>query len=72
MLTSTLTTVSSQLHQTARVDRVVFLIVIAIAIVIAMGFMAAFIYYCQTKGAWPALDMPSFSSGGTWKLYCRK
>ncbi len=28
--------------------------------------------YCQIKyGAWPALDMPSFQTGGTWKFYCK-
>ncbi len=28
--------------------------------------------YCQIKyGAWPALDMPSFQTGGTWKFLCR-
>ncbi|WP_295127309.1 hypothetical protein [uncultured Leifsonia sp.] len=57
---------------TVRQDRLVWLIVIAIAIVIALGLATAWFVYCQAQGGWPALDMPSFSAGGTWKLYCAK
>lgn len=55
-----------------RTDKVVFLIAIAVAVVVVLGFAAAFLLYCQNRGAWPALDMPSWQAGGTWKLYCRK
>lgn len=55
-----------------RQDRLVWLIVIAIAVVIALGLMTAWFIYCRSQGAWPALNMPSFSSGGTWKVYCAK
>ncbi len=54
-----------------RQNDVGFLIVIPIVAVIAMGFVAAWFWYCQQRGAWPAVDMPSWESGGTWKLYCR-
>lgn len=53
-----------------RRDSYVWLIVIAIAVVIALGLMAAWFIYCRNQGGWPALDMPSWSSGGTWKVYC--
>ena len=46
------------------------LILIPIAVVIALGLAAAWFAYCQYRGLYPALDMPSFSSGGTWKVYC--
>ncbi len=55
---------------TVRRDSHVWLIVIAIAIVIAMGLMTAWFVYCRYQGGWPALDMPSWASGGTWKVYC--
>ncbi|WP_295013652.1 hypothetical protein [uncultured Microbacterium sp.] len=53
-----------------RRDSFVWIIVIAIAVVIALGLMAAWFIYCRNQGGWPALDMPSWSSGGTWKVYC--
>lgn len=55
-----------------RQDRFVWLIVVAVAVVIVLGLMAAWFIYCQSRGGWPALDMPGWSSGGTWKLYCAK
>jgi hypothetical protein len=56
----------------SRADQGAFLILIPIAIIIAMGLMAAWFLYCQQRGAWPAMDMPSFNAGGTWKVYCAK
>jgi len=57
----------------AREDRAaVVLIVVAVAVVLIMGLAAAWFMYCQARGMWPAVDMPSFSSGGTWKLYCSR
>jgi heme A synthase len=56
----------------SRVDQAAWLILIPIAIVIALGLMTAWFLYCQQRGAWPAMDMPSFSEGGTWKVYCAK
>ena len=53
-----------------RRDSYVWLIIIAIAIVIALGLMTAWFVYCRNEGGWPALDMPSWTSGGTWKMYC--
>ena len=53
-----------------RRDSYVWLIVIAIAIVIALGLMTAWFIYCRNQGGWPALDMPSWTSGGTWQVYC--
>jgi hypothetical protein len=50
----------------------VVLIIIPIAVVIALGLLTAWFIYCQRRGLWPALDMPSWSSGGTWKVYCAR
>jgi hypothetical protein len=55
-----------------RTDRAVWLILIPIAAVIAMGLAAAWFIYCQSQGGWPALDMPSWTTGGTWKVYCAR
>ena len=55
-----------------RADRAAWLILIPIAVVVAMGLLTAWFIYCQTQGGWPALDMPSWTSGGTWKVYCTK
>ena len=62
------------LVQTGRVnaDRWVFLVVIAIALVLAVGLAVAWWSVCQAQGGYPALDMPSFNAGGTWKAYCAK
>lgn len=57
---------------TIRTDRPAWLVLIPIAMVIAMGLLTAWFIYCQTQGGWPALDMPSWNSGGTWKAYCRR
>lgn len=57
---------------TIRTDRPVWLILIPIAAILAMGLLTAWFIYCQYKGGWPAVDMPSLSNGGTWKAYCRK
>jgi hypothetical protein len=53
-------------------DRVVVLVFIAIALIVALGVVTAWWITCQNKGMYPALDMPSFSAGGTWKAYCKK
>ncbi|MCS5507230.1 hypothetical protein ACTHQN_00205 [Curtobacterium flaccumfaciens] len=53
-------------------DRVVVLVLIAIALLLAVGLITAWWITCQNKGMYPAMDMPSFSAGGTWKVYCRK
>ncbi|MGN7192461.1 MULTISPECIES: hypothetical protein [unclassified Curtobacterium] len=53
-------------------DRVVVLVLIAIALILAVGLVTAWWITCQNKGMYPAMDMPSFSAGGTWKAYCRK
>lgn len=55
-----------------RQDRVVVLILIAIALIIAAGLAVAWWAACQNKGMYPALDMPSWNAGGTWKAYCKK
>ena len=53
-------------------DVVWFLVLIPIAAIMAMGLIAAWFWYCQQRGAWPAFDMPSWSSGGTFKIYCKR
>lgn len=54
-----------------RADRWVVVVLIAIALVAAVGLGAAWWIVCQNKGMYPAFDMPNFSTGGTWKAYCR-
>jgi hypothetical protein len=54
-----------------RKDRWVVLVVIAIALVLAVGLAVAWFITCQNRGMYPALDMPSFNKGGTWKAYCK-
>jgi len=52
-----------------RRNRALHLVVVAIVAVLAVGGILA---YCQIRyNGWPALDMPSFQTGGTWKFYCR-
>jgi hypothetical protein len=53
-------------------DVVWALILIPIAVIFAMGLIAAWFWYCQSRGMWPAFDMPSWQSGGTFKLYCKR
>jgi hypothetical protein len=53
-----------------RRDRWVVLVVIAIAVVIAAGLLVAWWAACQSRGLYPALDMPSWQDGGTWKVCC--
>jgi len=57
---------------TVRVDRWVIIVVIAVAVVLAIGLATAWWIACQNKGMYPALDMPNWNSGGTWKAYCKK
>ncbi|WP_194948749.1 hypothetical protein [Actinomyces trachealis] len=47
------------------------LIVIGIAVILALGLTVAWWVSCRNIGMYPALDMPSWQSGGTWKAYCR-
>jgi hypothetical protein len=57
----------------ARTNRVApLLILIPIAVVLALGLLTAWFVYCRRHGMYPALDMPSFRSGGTWKVYCAR
>lgn len=61
-------------HALARADQAgpAILIIIGIALVLAVGLAVAWWITCQNKGGlYPALDMPSWNSGGTWKAYCR-
>ncbi len=61
----------AQMRQLAvRTDRWIFLVVIALAFILAVGFLAAWWMTCQSRGMYPALDMPSWQNGGTWKMYC--
>ncbi|MFZ7088966.1 hypothetical protein [Curtobacterium sp. RRHDQ10] len=52
-------------------DRFV-VVILAIAIILAAGIAVAWWAACQSKGLYPALDMPSWNAGGTWKAYCKK
>lgn len=54
-----------------RRDNWVVLVVIAIALVVAVGLGVAWWITCQNKGLYPALDQPSWKEGGTWKAYCK-
>lgn len=56
----------------SRRDRWAVLVVISIALVLAVGLGVAWWITCQSKGMYPALDMPSFKDGGTWKAYCKR
>ncbi|WP_292714742.1 hypothetical protein [Microbacterium sp. 13-71-7] len=55
---------------TVRQDGFWWIIVIAIAVVIALGLFTAWFIYCRSQGGWPAVDMPAWQKGGTWKMYC--
>lgn len=55
-----------------RVDRWVWIVAIAIALILAVGLAVAWWITCQNQGGFPALDMPSWDAGGTWKAYCAK
>ncbi|KGJ81780.1 hypothetical protein GY21_01520 [Cryobacterium roopkundense] len=55
-----------------RTDRWVVLVIIALALIVAFGLLTAWWIVCQSKGMYPALDMPSWANGGTWKAYCRR
>lgn len=55
-----------------RLDRWVQLVIIALALVLAVGLMVAWWITCQNKGLYPALDMPSWNAGGRWKAYCAR
>jgi hypothetical protein len=78
-LATTLLTAPALVQQTAgkmlnqrQNDVVWVLILIPIAAILFMGLIGAWFWYCQQRGMWPAMDMPSWQSGGTWKLYCRR
>lgn len=53
-----------------RQDRAVVLIVVALALIAAVGLAVAWWIACGNQGGYPAFDMPSWQSGGTWKFYC--
>ncbi len=63
--------VAARRDSPVRLDRWVVVVVIAIALVLAVGLAAAWWITCQVRGMYPALDMPSFQNGGTWVAYCR-
>lgn len=56
---------------TRRDQVVLILVIIAIALVVAVGLAVAWWITCQNKGKYPALDMPSWQTGGTWRAYCK-
>jgi len=60
---------AAQFH--IRRDSWVQLVVIGLALILAVGLAVAWWITCQRKGMYPALDMPSWNSGGTWKAYCK-
>lgn len=70
----TLSEWAEETHTLMKKDRVgpVVIIVVAIALILLVGFAAAWYISCRNVGKYPALDMPSFQSGGTWKAYCKK
>lgn len=56
---------------TIRRDPWVVLVVVAVAVILAVGLVAAWWMACQSRGMYPAFDMPNWQNGGTWKIYCR-
>lgn len=54
-----------------RKDPWVQLVIIAIALILAVGLLAAWWMTCQARGMYPAFDMPNWQNGGTFKAYCR-
>lgn len=66
--------IAGALQNTRTNDAPVLVVIVAaaafLALVAAIGFAAAWAYYCSQKGAYPALDQPPIDQGGTWKLYC--
>lgn len=63
---------ASELVSRRENDVVWALILIPIAVIFSVGLIAAWFWYCQARGMWPAFDMPSWQSGGTFKLYCKR
>lgn len=62
---------SQLMNEQSRRDRWVVVIVVSLALIAAVGLMAAWWISCQRKGMYPALDMPPLTGGGTWKVYCK-
>ena len=54
-----------------RADRVVVLILIAIAVILVVGVLVAWWIACQNRGMYPTLGVPTGSSG-VYKAYCSK
>lgn len=57
---------------TVRLDRWVQLVIIALALILAVGLAIAWWITCQKKRLLPAVKTPAWKSGGTWKVYCAK
>lgn len=54
-----------------RTDRWVIFVVVPLALIVVFGVLTAWWIACQQKGMYPALDFPSWNSGGTFKAYCK-
>jgi hypothetical protein len=44
---------------------------VPLALIVVFGVFTAWWIACQQKGMYPALDFPSWNSGGTFKAYCK-
>jgi hypothetical protein len=54
-----------------RLDKWVVFVVVALALIVVFGVMTAWWITCRNMGLYPALDFPSFNTGGTFKAYCK-
>jgi hypothetical protein len=73
-LTSDLSTIRSSAttegFESVRVDRVVVLVVLALAVIVVCGLAVAWWMACQAKGLYPTVSIPAWKSGGIWRAYC--
>ncbi|HKU10093.1 hypothetical protein [Sinomonas sp.] len=54
-----------------RTDRWAVFILVPLALIVVFGVFTAWWIACQQKGMYPALDFPSWNTGGTFKAYCK-
>jgi hypothetical protein len=54
-----------------RTDRWAVFVLVPLALIVVFGVFTAWWIVCQQKGMCPALDFPSWNTGGTFKAYCK-
>ncbi|WP_150236892.1 hypothetical protein [Nocardiopsis quinghaiensis] len=66
--------VAGALQGTRANDAPVVVVILAaaafVAMILAMGLIAAWTAVCVNRGMYPAFDQPPIDQGGTWKIYC--